>query len=45
MNYILAFLLINTGGSSEETWKGIFPMIYSHHWMMYGIFMYEFPLL
>ncbi|CAD8137443.1 unnamed protein product [Paramecium octaurelia] len=45
MNFILAFMLMQSGGNMEETWSASFLMFYCSKWMLYAIYMTEFPLM
>jgi hypothetical protein len=44
MNYIAAFILMVAGGNTEEAWNGIFALLTCADWMLYGLFLPEFPL-
>lgn len=45
MNFVLCFMLMNAGGNEKDAWKCIFSLFYCSQWMLYGIYMVEFPLL
>ncbi|CAD8048160.1 unnamed protein product [Paramecium primaurelia] len=45
MNFILAFMLMQSGGNIEQTWSASFLMFYCSKWMLYAIYMTEFPLM
>ncbi|CAD8144667.1 unnamed protein product [Paramecium pentaurelia] len=45
MNFILAFMLMQSGGNIEQAWPASFLMFYCSKWMLYAIYMPEFPLM
>lgn len=45
MNFVIAFILLQCGGDVEEAWTASFTLFYSSKWMLYGIYMSEFPLM
>jgi len=45
MNFTLAFMLMVAGGDVREAWKGVFSLFFKCNWMVYAIYMNEFPLL
>lgn len=44
MNYIMALILMQAGGDLNEAWLGAYSIMTQPKWMMYLMYVDEFPL-
>ncbi len=44
MNYLIAFILMVAGGDFSDAWKGVFTLFSCSSWMLYALYLPEFPL-